>query len=137
MNSYELSRAFFDWSFENPEKIKLEDVFKSKSSPLRDYSNGGFYLINTEFGLYIGKSIDYMYRLRSHLQKSSNKTTIDRLLNNCNNIDTYLLLNYKEAGVNFFNRKLEIIIDQTFVSIAHSHNYNVLNDRIYGHLQII
>jgi hypothetical protein len=137
MNSYKLSRLFFDWSFNNPSKITLEDVYKSKSLPLKDYSNGGFYLIDTEFGLYIGKSIDYMFRLKTHLRKSTNKILIDRVLNNCNSIDVYLLLKYSDVNVNFYTRKLETIIEQTFISIASKHNYNLLNDRIYGHLQIV
>lgn len=132
-----LTRDLIVNSFKNPIEISISDILNSQSNSLRDYSNGGIYLINTEYGVYIGKSIDYKYRLIVHLRKCTNKTTIDRVLNNCNTKSFFLLLSYKDAHINFFTRKYETIVEQTFIQIAKTYNYNILNDRIYGHLQIV
>lgn len=132
-----ITRNLLEKSFLNPIEIPISNVLKAQPNPLRDFSNGGIYLINTEFGIYIGKSIDYKYRLRTHLLKCSNKTTIDRILNYCNVKDMFLLLSYKDACINWYTKKYETYTEQTFIAIAKTHNYNILNDRIYGHLQIV
>jgi len=49
----------------------------------------------------------------------------------------YLLVRYKDVNINFHTRKLETIIEQTFISIAAENNCELLNERTYGHLQIV
>jgi len=138
MNSYELSRAWFDFCFENKRLIDLKDIASHKQITDGTYTRGGFYMISSIDSAYVGKSIDYMKRLKSHTYPSSNKIRIDKELNgNINDFNFYLLLDYNSCGINFFTRHMEVIIEQTFIDIA-KRNYNtLLNDKIYGHLQII
>jgi len=79
-------RAFLENCFKSRRKINLEDILSYKIKQSKDYSLGGFSII---------ESID------------------------------------------FHSRKLETIIEQTFIQIAIKRNKSVLNQRIYGHLQII
>lgn len=138
MDSFTLSRNWFNWCFENPEKINQNHISEYKIKNKQNYNKGGFYLITSCDKIYIGKSIDYMARLKSHLYPSNNKTKIDIELNKCSNeFEFYLLAKYSEIGINFFNRKLETIIEQTFIQIALNTGKELLNERIYGHLQII
>jgi hypothetical protein len=137
MNTYELSREWFEFCFENPEKIDLNFIKRYKYKPSNDYSKGGFYLIKTSKGIYIGKSINYINRIKQHLYNSSNKIDIDKILNTNTYIESYLLLGYNAVGINYHTRKLETIIEQTFISIAINKNIKILNKRIYGHLQIV
>ena len=137
MNGYELSRLWFDFCFENPEKIKPNLILSYKISPNKDYSRGGFYMIINRVTkmIYIGKSIDYMARLKQHLYLSSNKTLIDKELNyNPDLFDFYLLAKYEDIGINFFNRKLETVIEHRFIGKANSLYPNGYNNTYYGHL---
>lgn len=137
MNSYELSRAWFDWCFENPEKINIEDVIKYSIKRNIDYKKGGFYFIvnKNENKCYIGKSINYMARLKQHLYPSNERTNIDiELKNSLEKFEFYLLAKYSDLDINFFNRKLETIIEHRFISIALSNNYKIYNTNHYGHL---
>lgn len=87
---------------------------------------------------YIGKSIDYMGRLKSHLRDSNNDLEVDKTLTNRKgNCSLYLLMSYSNTNLNFFNRKYETIIEQTFINIAMQKQISTLNKKIYGHLQII
>jgi hypothetical protein len=137
MNSYDLSRKWFDWCFENPEKIKIEDILKYSIKRSTDYKEGGFYLIlnRTENKCYIGKSINYMARLKQHLYPSNKITNIDiELKNSLDEFEFYLLANYLDLDINFHNRKLETIVEHKFISTALFHNYKIYNTRHYGHL---
>ncbi|MFL1896830.1 GIY-YIG nuclease family protein [Aquimarina sp. 2-A2] len=136
-NSYELSRRWFDFCFENPEEITLQDILSHKIRQQRNYLKGGFYLIkNTKNGkCYVGKSKDYMSRLKQHIYKSSSKTKIDKSLNeDPKAFKFYLLANYKDIGINFFNRKLETIIEHIFITVAKSFYPEGYNNIHYGHL---
>lgn len=138
MDSFTLSRNWFNWCFENPSKIDKELLNNYKVKGVSNYDNGGFYMIKYNKNAYIGKSIDYLSRIKSHFQISSNKTRIDVELNNNGDFyESFLLAKYSDLGINFHNRKLETIIEQTFIQIAIHKELNMLNDRIYGHLQII
>ncbi|MDC1265660.1 GIY-YIG nuclease family protein [Flavobacteriaceae bacterium] len=141
LNSYELSRQWFDFSFKNPEMISLYDILNYKIIDNRNYNHGGFYMIKNKSNnkIYIGKSINYMSRLKQHLYLSANKTEIDLALNNGSYlVEFYLLLKYSDLGINFFNRKLETIIENTFINIALSYlPEKGYNKAYYGHLQVI
>ena len=137
MNGYELSRQWFDFSFENPSKIKIEDILEYSIKGSTDYKKGGFYLIlnKTENKCYIGKSINYMARLKQHLYPSNKRTNIDvELKNSLDKFEFYLLAKYSDLDINFYNRKLETIIEHRFISTALCHNYKIYNTRHYGHL---
>lgn len=137
MKGYELSRLWFDFCFENPEKIKPNHIYSYKIRKSRDYSKGGFYMIVNRITkmIYIGKSIDYMARLKQHLYQSSNKTLIDKnLKKNPELFDFFLLAKYEDIGINFFNRKLETIIEHRFIGIANSIYPKGYNNTYYGHL---
>lgn len=127
MNIYDLSR-----------KICIEQILSYKIKPRKDYSYGGFYLIkNIVSGkCYVGKSIDYMARLKQHTFKSKSKTMIDAALKNegFENFEFYLLATYQELDINFFNRKLETVIEHRLIT-KYKSNYPIgYNERHYGHI---
>lgn len=65
---------------------------------------------------YIGKSIDYLARLKQHLYNSNNKTLIDKELKKDVSIfKFYLLHHYSEFKINFFNRNLETKIEHELI----------------------
>lgn len=137
MNIYDLSRGWFDFCFENPEKINKEDILKHVIRTNKGYSKGGFYLIVNRYEnkCYIGKSVNYMSRLKQHLYPSSNKTAIDIELNKYpDKFEFYILAKYEDLNINFFNRKLESVIEHRFITIALNNNHEIYNSLYYGHL---
>jgi len=120
-------------------EIFLEEILNYKIKYNKDYSKGGFYLIKNTLNnkCYIGKSINYMSRLKQHTYKSNDKTIIDKELNlNIKSFKFYLISEYNEFGINFFNRKLETIIEHRYIynfKTIHPKGYNV---RTYEHIQI-
>lgn len=137
INGYELSRAWFNWCFENPEKISPKEIQSCNGRKSRSYIEGGFYMIkNTVNGkIYVGKSMNYLARLKEHQYPSSNKSLIDIDINNKDmKFEYFLLAKYKDLGINFFNRELETIIEHRFITIAGSTNPHGYNRRHYGHL---
>ena len=117
--------------------IDVNDILNHKIKKNKDYSNGGFYLIENKITkkYYIGKSINYLSRLKSHLFKSSNTLLIDKELNtyslDCFNF--YLLLSYKELDINFFNRKLETITENKLIREYKTYIPYGYNIKYYGH----
>mgnify|MGYP003534834571 FL=1 len=84
---------------------------------------------------YIGKSIDYLARLKQHLYKSSSKNPIDSELKiNLNDFKFYLLGRYVDYDINFFNRKLEIIIEHKFIKTHQSYYPSGYNISYYEHI---
>ena len=118
-------------------EIFLDQILSYKIKENKDYLQGGFYLIqNTVSGKkYVGKSINYMSRLKQHTFKSANKTLIDIDLNlNISEFKFYLIKDYAELEINFFNRKKESIIEQEFI-YKNNANYPLgYNIRCYGRL---
>ena len=117
-------------------EILIDEILSHKIKPNKDYSRGGFYLIKNVSNnkCYIGKSINYKSRLKQHLFNSNNKTLIDKELKlNINNFKFYLISEYKEFGINFFNRKLETLIEQKYIKEFNTINPNGYNLRTYGH----
>ena len=119
--------------------INYLDIISYKIKPYSGYSNGGWYMIvNKETKQsYIGKSQDYMARLKQHTYKSTNKMLIDiEINNNINIFEYFLLLRYDEIGIDFKNRKYETIIEQTLIkkyNTIYPQGYNV---RTYEHIRI-
>lgn len=136
LSTCNIDRSWLNSKFHRAKEINISDVLKHKHLS-GDYSKGGFYLIKTDAGSYIGKSMDYLNRLKQHIYKSSHRTDIDRVLNSITEYKLYLILDYKSVGINFFNRRLETIIEQTFIAIALNEKHKLLNKTVYGHLQII
>lgn len=137
MNGYDLSRTWFDWCFENPEKIEINTIKTYKIKSKTDYSKGGFYMIKNKINnkCYIGKSIDYMARLKQHFYHSSNSLIIDKELNKSfDDFEFFLLVKYKDVGINFFNRKLETIIEHRLIKKINSIVPLGYNNRYYGHI---
>lgn len=133
-----MNKDFLLNCFNNPKEINILDIYSCTIRYSRDYSLGGFYKIESDSNIYIGKSKDFMGRLKQHTFKSSNKTRIDKDLKiNLEYYKYYLILDYKSQSINFSNRKLETILEQTFIKLANSSNKNILNDRVYGHISII
>lgn len=137
MDVFALSRNWFNFSFENPELISIEAINRKIIYDCRDYSLGGFYLIkNTKQNIiYVGKSKNYLHRIRQHLYLSNKKTAIDMAIKVASDdFEFYLLARYKDIGINFFNRKYETIIEHRFISLAFEKGYKMYNNRHYGHL---
>lgn len=119
-------------------EININDIISYKVKYRRGYSLGGFYLIVNMLNnkAYIGKSMDYMARLKQHTYKSNNRTEIDKAINEfgINSFKYYLLDDYVRLDINHFNRKLETIYEHRFITFHktfHPHGYN---QRYYGHL---
>ncbi len=124
-------------------KIKKTDILNYKCNlkyrKTDDYSKGGFYMIRhlNSGKSYIGKSIDYMARLKQHTYNSNKKTNIDVALKvNIDEFEFYLVFDYKVFGINYFNRKLETIIEQKLI-----HEYKTFfpygyNIKYYEHISV-
>ena len=120
-------------------EIKLNEIKSYKVKRANDYSKGGFYLIiDIETNKkYIGKSIDYLSRLKQHLYKSSNKTLIDlELKKDISKFRFYLLHKYSEFNINFFNRKLETIIEQKLIKENQTYSPKGFNNTYYEYIRI-
>ena len=121
----------------NIETIGIESIISYKIKPLRDYNKGGFYLIRNKINnkCYVGKSVDYMARLKQHTFKSSSKSDIDRALNlGLHNFEYYILGKYKDIGISYFNKKAETKIEHLLIEMFKSMQPNGYNNRYYGHL---
>lgn len=137
MDLHILSKKWFNHAFENPEEISISDINNFKCKTNKDYTLGGIYMIvNKNKNIcYIGKSINYMLRLKQHIYPSSNKTNIDIALNEGVDLfDFYVLSKYVDTGINFFNRKYESILEHRFISTALEYNYSIYNTIHYGYL---
>ena len=115
-------------------ELKIKDFIKYKSikKSHSDYSFGGWYMIkDIENGMcYIGKSIEYKLRLRQHISIKNPKTLIDKAIKEkgIDNFKYYLLYNYVDHDINFFNRKLEIKIENKLIGLfktKHPNGYNI------------
>lgn len=115
-------------------EISLTDImsYKQKKKSHSDYTFGGWYMIldKNNNKKYIGKSIEYMFRLRQHVNIKNPKTLIDDIIKDkgSNNFSFYLLKNYKEFNVNFFNRKIEYKIEKQLIKSHKSfypYGYNI------------
>ena len=119
-------------------EINIEDISSYKIKYRKGYSLGGFYLIVNMLNNkgYIGKSMDYMARLKQHTYKSSNKTEIDKAINEFGiyNFKYYLLDDYIRLDINHFNRKLETIYEHRFITKFKTFYPLGYNIRHYGHL---
>lgn len=118
-------------------EISINNILSYKIKKSNDYSKGGFYLIlNTENNKkYIGKSIDYLARLKQHLHKSNNRTLIDiELKKGINNYKFYLIHSYNEFNINFFNRNKTTIIEQKLIKEIKSYYPNGFNIAYYEHI---
>ena len=85
--------------------------------------------------VYIGKSIDFMGRLKSHLYPSSTKTKIDiALKSDIFNFSFFVIDTYENCEINFFNRFLETQTEHRLITKHKSYNPHGYNTRHYGHL---
>lgn len=102
-------------------EIGIDEIllFRPARKSHSDYSFGGWYLIeNTKTNMkYIGKSIDFMHRLKQHLKMKNPKMLIDNEINRYghDSFKFYLIKHYNEVGVNFFNRKIECEIENKMI----------------------
>jgi hypothetical protein len=118
-------------------EISIENILSYKIRKSKDYSKGGFYLILNTLNnkKYIGKSIDYLARLKQHLYISNNRTLIDIELNkDIGNYKFYLLHRYTEFDINFFNRNKTTIIEQKLIKEKKSYYPNGFNIAYYEHI---
>ena len=115
-------------------RIEIGDIlnYKSKKKSHSDYNHGGWYLILNKLNnkRYIGKSIEYMFRLKQHLNLKNPKTVIDKEIKiiGYENFEFYLLNHYNEYNINFFNRKLEVKIENELIKQIKSYHpfgYNI------------
>jgi len=115
-------------------KINIEEIvsYRQKKKSHSDYSLGGWYMIvdDSNGKKYIGKSIEYMFRLRQHLFIKNPKTLVDGIIKDKGmyNFSFYLIKEYNSLKINFFNRKLESKIENKLI-INHKsflpYGYNV------------
>ncbi len=67
---------------------------------------------------YVGKSIEYMERLKSHVHCANKNTNLfinKAMHGNIDNFEFYLLLDYSSVGISFFNRHLESEIESELI----------------------
>jgi hypothetical protein len=118
-------------------EINIDNILSYKIKQVKDYNKGGFYLIlNTRTNKkYIGKSIDYLSRLKQHLYKSNNRTLIDiELKKSISDYKFYLLHTYNDFDINFFNRNKSTIIEQKLIKEKKSYYPNGFNVAYYEHI---
>lgn len=116
-------------------EIPLIDILNHKIKYNRNYLFGGFYMIENRINgkKYIGKSINYMSRLKQHTYKSKSKTIIDlELKEDLNNFRFYLISTYVELNINFFNRNKETEVEQSLITENKTNYPNGYNVRYYG-----
>ena len=109
MNGYELSR------------IPLRSIsnYKKKRDKHWDYSLGGWYMIlDVSNGMkYIGKSVEFMFRLKQHLNVKNPKILIDKIIKEkgieC--FEYYVLDKYTRHNIDFFSRSKEISIENMLI----------------------
>ena len=116
-------------------EIPLEEILNHKIKDNRNYLFGGFYMIENKINgkKYIGKSINYMSRLKQHTYFSKSKTLIDLELNkDLNSFKFYLISTYVDLEINFFNRRKETEIEQGLITKNNANYPNGYNIRYYG-----
>lgn len=115
-------------------EIFKEDIlsYKTLKKSHSDYTYGGWYLIKCICSgkMYIGKSIEYMSRLRQHIKIKNPKINIDKEIkeNGIDNFKFYLVLEYSFFDVTFSNRKIEQKIEHRLISFfntKHPTGYNI------------
>ncbi len=123
-------------------EIFIDDILKYRQirSSHSDYRFGGWYLIvNTKNNKsYVGKSIEYMARLKQHLKIKNPKTIIDNQIkdNGINSFRFFLIKKYSEMNIHFHNRKLETIIEHTYINKLNTNYPNGYNIAYYEHLSV-
>jgi kynurenine formamidase len=121
-------------------EIFIEDIkkYKPQKKSHSDYSYGGWYLILNTLSKkeYVGKSIEYMFRLKQHINCSTPKTLIDKdiKLIGVDFFKFYLIKEYSEYDVNFFNRKIEGKIEQMLIKERNSNHPIGYNVKFYEQL---
>lgn len=118
-------------------EIHLNTIITYKVKKPKDYSKGGFYLIlDTKTNKkYIGKSIDYLARLKQHLYTSNKSTLIDKELKKDVTIfKFYLIHKYSEFNIDFFNRKLETKIEHKLIKENQTYYPNGFNIAYYEYI---
>lgn len=116
-------------------EIPLQEILNHKIKDNRNYLSGGFYMIENKINgkRYIGKSINYMSRLKQHTYKSKSKTIIDsELKKGLHDFRFYLISTYLELDINFFNRRKETEIEQSLITENKTDYPNGYNVRCYG-----
>jgi predicted GIY-YIG superfamily endonuclease len=119
------------------QEVFLSDILVYKIKPIKGYSLGGFYLIeNTQNGFkYVGRSIDYMARLKQHIKIHKPKTLIDiALKSDLHKFKFYLISTYNEHSIDFFTRKSATTIEHNLISKYDTFNPKGYNNVYYGHL---
>jgi hypothetical protein len=115
-------------------KIHLKDVlkYKQRRKSHSDYDYGGWYLIeNTLNGKkYIGRSIEYLFRLRQHVTFKNPKILIDKEIKKygMSNFNFYVIDVYSSYNIDFFNRKIQGVIEQKFIKeykTNYPYGYNI------------
>lgn len=117
-------------------EIPIEDILNYKIVRVVGYTKGGFYLIHnhvTNMG-YVGKSTDYMGRLKYHTYKCSRLYVDIELKKNIGDFRFYLLYDYNELGINFFTRKLESIVEHRLITRHNTAYPNGFNIKHYANL---
>lgn len=113
----------------------------SKKYRSRGYLDGGFYMIKNIKSdmIYIGKSRDYIFRIKEHilLSKRNSGIFVDKsMYGKLEDFEFYLIAKYLDLGINFFNRKLEFEIERQLVinySCSFPRGYN---KTYYEHLPV-
>lgn len=135
-NGYQLSRAWFDFCFENPE-LTHADIFNFPLSHSYRIKNdvACFYMIkNIRSGkCYIGQSKSFYSRMRSHIYNSRNNKglLVDLCMNE--NEDDYrfiILITFDDLGINFFTRKRISLVEQLLIECYNSYKPNGYNEFI-------
>ena len=122
------------------EEIFIDEIikYKTKRKSKGDYSYGGFYLI-TDYDMkpiYVGKSIDYMLRLKNHLTnaKSNRGIVVDNIISSMSNARYFLIESYNNLGINFFTRSLEVYYENKYINKFNTFTPNGYNFTYYGNL---
>ena len=111
------------------QEVFLSDILVYKIKPIKGYYLGGFYMIeNTQNGLkYVGRSIDYMARLKQHIKIHKPKTLIDiALKSDLHQFKFYLISTYNKHSIDFFTRNLATKIENNLIS-----KFETLNPKGY------
>lgn len=124
-------------------EVYLNDIisYTVKNRRYGDYSMGAFYLITDENKkpLYVGKAICLMERLKSHYYylKRDKGLAVDRYMYlHQDRIRFFIIDTYKNIGIDFFNRKLESIIEHTYIGEYKTYFPHGLNMVYYDKLQL-
>lgn len=127
----------------NLNEISIDHIlqYKKERNGNGDYSLGGIYLIYDSVHKkgYVGKSINVIKRLKSHLAlaKSNKGICIDKTMHGrLSDFKFFILSKYDDLGIDFFNRKLESIIEHTLIGEYKTYYPFGYNIRYYEQLRI-